>query len=90
MAYTIAVTRSCIYNLSLSQAALIRWTGEKPLKEYDFEYSSKRETVRRHKIKTDDSGVDLTSYSCEKDPEDLSEKIEPTSSYSPYTENGKE
>lgn len=72
------------------QAALIRWTGEKPLKEYEFEHSTKRETVKRRKPQSDESDVNLTSYSCEKELDDFSEKVEPTSAYTPYSENGNE
>ena len=72
------------------QAALIRWGREKPLKEYDFEHSTRHETIRRRKIDTDDSEVKLVSYSLEKNSDDLLDDKEHTSDYTPYTEDGNE
>ena len=72
------------------QAALIRWVGEKPVKEYEIEHSLRRETVRRkdHISKSDEAT--LTNYSYEKSHEAASDEVEPTAGYSPYTENGNE
>ena len=66
---------------------MIRWTGEKPLKEYEFENSTHRETVKHRKVDKNDSEIKLTSYSLGKNSGDFSDEIEPTSAYSPYNEN---
>lgn len=65
---------------------MIQWTGNKPLKEYDFEHSTRRETVICRKVDKNDLEVKLTSYSLEKNSGDFSSEIEPISAYTSYTE----
>ena len=54
-----------------------------------MEHSLKRETVRYKKEIVKSYEVTLTNYSHEKS-EEASDEVEPTTAYSPYTENGNE
>ena len=60
------------------------------MKEYEFEHSLQRETVRyKNKISKGDE-VTLTNYSYDKSAEAALDDSQPTTPYSPYTENGNE
>ena len=70
---------------------MIQWsTREKPVKEYEFEHSFQHETVRRKKGISKSDEVTLTNSSYNKFTEAALEETEPSTPYSPYTENGNE
>ena len=73
---------------------MIRWsTRQKPVKEYDMEHSLQRETVRRKNkiilLRSDEVSLTNSSFK-DKSTEAGLDEAEPTTPYSPYTENGNE
>ena len=76
--------------MSHLQAAIIRWTGEKTVKEYEFEHSVQRETVRQKKRNFKSTEVTIANYSHGKSTKEASNEVEPSTAYSQYTDNGNE